>query len=146
MKQQLTIDPIDARALIEWAIEKANDIGVPMCIAVVDASCNLLSFVRMDGGKHHSANVAMDKAYTAASAKRRTVEIGPLAQPGGPLFGIFTQQGGRFCIVGGGVPLMADGHCVGAIGISSGTVDQDISVAEYAVEQWTQIQHTSQCA
>ena len=61
------LDLADARILIEGAAEKAREIGVPMCIAVVDESGNLVAFERMDGGKITSVTIAQDKAFTAAA-------------------------------------------------------------------------------
>ncbi|MCQ8210354.1 heme-binding protein, partial [Cutibacterium acnes subsp. acnes] len=62
------LDISDARLLIKGAADKARDIGVPMCIAVVDESGNLVAFERMDGGKTTSVIIAQDKAFTAAAA------------------------------------------------------------------------------
>lgn len=134
-----TLSAADARTIMDAAIAKANEIQLPMCISVVDAACNLLCFERMDGGKTHSINVSMDKAYTAASVRKATSEIYPNVQPGQPLFGIHTQQGGRFCIVAGGIPVMVGGECVGAVGVSSGTIEQDMVVAEAGIEAFLQL-------
>lgn len=130
--QRLSLD--DARTMIAGAEAKAAEIGVPMCIAVVDESSNLIAFHRMDGGKTHSTFVAINKAYTAASARKATHEIQPVANPGGPLFGIQNQAEGRFCIIGGGLPVMVNGAVVGAIGVSSGTPGQDQEVAQAGVD------------
>ena len=67
---------------------------------------------------------------------------GPSAKnflPGGPGFGIFNSNGGRFCVIGGGLPIEVDGVVVGAIGVSTGTPGQDEEVARAgveAVERW----------
>jgi uncharacterized protein GlcG (DUF336 family) len=78
----------DARILIEGATKKAQEIDVPMCIAVIDESGQLVAFERMDGGKLTSAIIAQDKAYTAAGAKRTTESYGAVTQPGSPAYGI----------------------------------------------------------
>lgn len=119
------LDARDAQLVLEAARGRAAAIEVPMCIAVVDEGGSLLAFERMDGGKIHSIQVAMDKAFTAASARRGTDELADLAQPGQPLFGFNAALGGRICVVGGGVPILADGVVVGAVGVSSGTPVQD---------------------
>ena len=62
-----------------------------------------------------------------------TKDIGQMAQPGQPLFGINATNGGRIVIFAGGIPLTRDGEVVGAIGVSGGTVDQDHEVAEAGV-------------
>jgi uncharacterized protein GlcG (DUF336 family) len=126
----------DAQLLIEGAREHANEIGVPMCIAVVDESGNLIAFERMDGGKITSITVATDKAFTAGAARKATHEYNEACQPGSLVFGIHTAIGGRLCVVGGGLPVMVDGECVGGIGISSGTPQQDMACAEAGIQHF----------
>lgn len=132
------LDAQEARALVEGAQRQATAIGVPMCIAVVDESGSLLAFERMNGGKIHSIQVAIDKAFTAASARCPTHELAELGQPGAPLFGLNVTLGGRFCIVGGGVPVVVVDEVVGAVGVSSGTPAQDRECATAAVAALTE--------
>lgn len=115
---------------MESCRKKAIEIGVPMDIAVVDESGNLLAFERMNGGVIGCIQIAIDKAYTAAVLGVRTEEEGKIAQPGGPEFGINSSCGGRFVIFAGGVPVRFGKTVVGAVGCSSGTVDQDSLVAQ----------------
>ena len=129
---RLSLD--DARLLIEGATQKANEIGVPMCIAIVDEGGNLIAFERMDGGKITSAIIAQDKAFTAAGARKATHEYNAACQPGNLVFGIHTAIGGRLCVVGGGLPVMVDGEVVGGIGLSSGTPQQDMDCAQAAID------------
>lgn len=128
------LDIEDARKIIAAATRKAQEIGVPMCIAIADDSGNLVAFERMDGGKVTSITIAVDKAYTAAAAKKATHEYGAASQPGAPAYGINSAIGGRLMVVGGGLPIMADGAVVGSIGVSSGTPAQDITVAQAGVD------------
>ncbi len=127
------LDLADARVLIEGASMRAQEIGVPMCIAITDESGNLIAFERMDGGKVTSTVIAQDKAYTAAAAKKATHEYGSVSQPGAPAYGINSALGGRLMVVGGGLPVVVDGAVVGGIGISSGTPDQDRDCAEAGI-------------
>jgi uncharacterized protein GlcG (DUF336 family) len=124
----------DARLLIAGARAKAQEIGVPMCIAVCDESGQLIAFERMDGGKITSTIIAQDKAYTAAGAKRSTESYGAASQPGSPAYGINSAIGGRLLVVGGGLPVIVDGEVVGGIGLSSGTPAQDIQCAQAAID------------
>jgi uncharacterized protein GlcG (DUF336 family) len=124
------IDRADAQVLIAGARDKAAEIGVPMCIAVTDESGNLVAFERMDGGKVTSITIAIDKAYTAAAAKKATHEYGASSQPGAPAYGINSAIGGRLMVVAGGLPVVVDGQVVGGIGLSSGTPQQDRDCAE----------------
>ena len=64
------LDIQDAKTLISGARAKAQEIGVPMCIAVTDESGNLIAFERMDGAKFTSINLAIDKAFAACGVKK----------------------------------------------------------------------------
>ena len=119
----------DVTVSIEACRKKAVEIGVPMDIAVVDEGGSLLAFERMDGAIVGCIQFAIDKAYTAAVLCLRTEEEGKIAQPGGPEFGITSSHGGRIMILAGGVPIKYGKTVVGAVGCSSGTVDQDAAVA-----------------
>ncbi|HVR32625.1 MAG TPA: heme-binding protein [Acidimicrobiia bacterium] len=132
--KRLSIEEADV--LIAGARAKSNEIGIPMCIAVTDESGNLISFERMDGGKVSSISIAIDKAFTAAVARRGTHVYNQLCVPGEPTFGIHISNGGHFSVIGGGLPVYADGDIVGGIGISSGTAAEDLVVAEGAIEHF----------
>ena len=126
----------DARILIEGARVKADEIAVPMCIAVTDDSGNLVAFERMNGGKAHSIQVAQDKAFTAGAARKATHEYNAVNTPGSLAFGIHTEAGGHISTVGGGLPVLVDGECVGGIGASSGTPQQDIDVSQAGLDHF----------
>ncbi|WP_303291004.1 heme-binding protein [Marinobacter sp. SS5-14b] len=130
------IDLSDARILIEGAAAKAREIGVPMCIAVVDESGTLVAFERMDGGKVTSVTIAQDKAFTAAAARKATHEYNAANVPGNLAFGIHTEVGGRLSTVGGGLPVLVDGEVVGGIGLSSGTPQQDMDCAQAGIDHF----------
>ena len=130
------IDLADAGILLAGARLKAAEIGIPMCIAIVDESGNLVAFERMDGGKITSITIAIDKAYTAAAAKRATHEYSQASQPGAPAYGINSAIGGRLMVVPGGLPVLVNGQVVGGIGISSGTPAQDQAVAQAGIDQF----------
>lgn len=136
MKTITRLDLDDARILIAGATAHAREIGVPMCIAIVDESAQLVAFERMEGGKVTSTTIALDKAFTAAGAKKATHEYGASSQPGAPAYGIFSAIGGRLMVVGGGLPVVFDGAVVGGIGISSGTPAQDQAVAQAGIDHW----------
>lgn len=127
------LDLADAGVLLEGARAKAAEIGVPMCIAITDEGGNLVAFERMDGGKVTSITIAIDKAFTAAGAKKATHEYGEVSQPGKPVYGIASAIGGRLMVVGGGLPVVAGGDVVGGIGVSSGTPAQDREVAQAGI-------------
>ena len=124
-----------ALELIEEAKKKAAEIGVPMVIAVVDAGGNLVALQRMDQALLVSIDIAINKAYTAVAVKIPTHELAKLSQPEKPLFGIHNADDGRIVIFGGGFPLKLNSENIGGIGVSGGSVEEDIRCAEAALER-----------
>jgi len=135
-KQNTGVTLDQAQAIIEAARTKAEDIGVPMNIAVVDAGNNLTAFSRMDGAWLGSIDIAQSKAYTARAFDMPTRDLAEMAQPGQPLFGIEGSNQGVI-IFAGGIPLADAKTVVGAVGVSGGTPDQDHEVCEAAVAAYS---------
>ena len=120
----------DARRVIAAAEKKAEDVGQPMNIAVVDAGGNLVAHVRMDNAWMGSIDISIKKAWTSRAFDIETKTLGTLAQPGDDFFGIHASNGGKVMIFAGGIPLKQGGAVVGAIGVSGGSGKQDHAVAE----------------
>jgi uncharacterized protein GlcG (DUF336 family) len=133
MKKVPRLEFADVKKILAAAEAEAIKIGVDMDIAVVDDGGNLLGFYRMDRGKVTSIQIAIDKAFTAAGTRRPTSEYKSIGAPNGPAFGIHVSNQGRFMIFGGGVPIIIDGECVGAVGCSSGSSEQDEQVARAGI-------------
>ena len=123
----------EAYRVIMAARKKAEEIGVMMNIAVVDEGGNLTAFARMDGAWGGSIDIAKNKAYTARAFDMTSEALGAISQPGEMCFGIHASNDLRVIIFGGGIPLQRGSRIVGAIGVSGGTVPQDIEVAEAGV-------------
>lgn len=115
--------------------EKANEIGVPMVFTVVDEGGNLVYFQRMPGSLLISIKVSQDKAYTAVSLKCPTAALADVTKPGDSLWSLHNSGDGRIVCFGGGYPIEVDGKVIGAIGVSGGTAEEDMSVATYALEK-----------
>ena len=120
-----------AQAVLDAAQKRAVEINVPMDIAVVDDGGHLMAFARMDGAKISSVKIAIAKARSASLRR----------QPSGPSrsgdqinavlsLGLSIGSRGEQIPLRGGLPLMVEGACVGAIGTSNGTEDQDVDVAQ----------------
>jgi uncharacterized protein GlcG (DUF336 family) len=124
----------DAKIILEGAEAKSREIGVDMDIAVVDDGGHLLAFIRMDGARLTSIDVSINKAFTAACARRATHEYAAIAGAGGPAFGMHASNQGRFMIVGGGLPIFFQGAIVGGVGCSSGSAEQDREVAQAGID------------
>ena len=133
MTPKLTLS--DARIILNGSEAKAREIGVDMDIAIVDDGGHLIAFVRMDRARLTSIDVAINKAFTAACARRATHEYAAIAGAGGPAFGIHTSNQGRFMIVGGGLPVFIHGMIAGGVGCSSGTAEQDRQVAQAGIDR-----------
>lgn len=132
-KQMASDDEVLARAhrLINAAHQRASEIGLPVCAAVVDAGGNLVAFERMSGSLLGSIEVAIGKAWSAAAFKMSTRQLGEAAD--GPLPGIDSINAGKVVLFGGGIPLYDGEQLVGGLGISGGTVEQDEDVMNYAL-------------
>jgi glc operon protein GlcG len=119
-----------ARAVLAAAQRRAEEIRIPMDIAVVDEGGHLLVFERMEGAKPSSIAISMLKARTAAMRRAPT---GPAMM--GDQVNLPTALGLAIAApdyqtpIRGGVPLVVGDEFVGAIGVSAGTEDQDFDVA-----------------
>lgn len=125
---ELTLD--GAKAALDAAVDCAEKMGLRMVIAVADSGGWLIALNRMDGAKLTSVDIAMNKAFTAAGTRKPTHEYSQIGGPGGSAFGIHASNQGRFTVFGGGVPIFVDGQCVGAVGCSGGSAEEDRIVAE----------------
>ena len=119
-----------SRILCVLAERTAADMGLAMAIAIVDHEGLLQYFARMEGALPASTEIAISKAYTAAALRLSTREVGQLALPGHPLYGIQHTHPGKIVLFGGGFPLRLRGQVAGGIGISGGSVEEDEQVAQ----------------
>lgn len=122
----------DAKKIVEAGKKKAEEMKKDFVLAVVNSEGNLILEEKMDNAIFASIEIALKKAYTAAALKIETSELAKLVQPNGSLYGLHTDQ--RYVVFGGGSLLKKNGEIVGAIGVSGGTVDEDMAVAKACVE------------
>lgn len=123
VQQTQTLTHEGAMIVLQGAIAKAKAMGIPQCIAVVDPGGNLLAFIRMDGAKVLSQLSSIQKAVTAASSR---VATGGVSQDVELKLGLVT--GGQLTNLKGGLTITINGEVVGAIGVGSGTGEQDVEV------------------
>src|ERR1700735_5888249 len=126
-----------AQLVLQAAVTKAQEIGQPMNVAVVDDGANLKAFTRMDGAWLGSIDIAINKAFTAKAFDISTQDLGRNSQPGDQFFGIHVSNHDRVMIFAGGIPIKVNGQIVGAVGVSGGSGDQDQAVAEAVVAAWS---------
>jgi len=112
---------------LEAAVKHAkNEVRVPVNISIYSPALCLVAFASMDDAKLTSIDIAHNKAFTAAGHRLPTSAYDPKkVGPNGPLYGIQNSNDGRFTTIAGGVPIMVNGKCVGAIGVSGGSPSQD---------------------
>jgi uncharacterized protein GlcG (DUF336 family) len=113
---------------------EATDAKVPVAVCVIDIHGNVVLEHRMTGAPVFSIELSERKAHTSALVRMRTADLLPLVQPGQELFPLIMVAGGRYCAMGGGVPLTREGEVVAGVGVSGGTTAQDIAIIETAVK------------
>ena len=114
-----------AQAIVQRGLEEGARRGLPLAIAVVEPSGELVAFARMDGVPYGSIPLAQAKART--SARFRTTTASREEQVNNGRYALLTAD--DFVAIGGGVPIVVDGRVVGAVGISGGTSAEDAVVA-----------------
>ena len=118
------------------ALAEAAEHQALVSVAVVDGGGHLVAFQRMDGAEIAGPTLATDKAYTAVAHRIATDELTALTAPGGALYGMNANGGGRYVAFAGGLPLWLDGRVVGGVGVSGGTAEQDLAAARAAAALW----------
>ena len=123
----MTLDQAGAQTVLQAAMQSAQQRNAPSAIAVVDRAGDLLAFQRMDGVRSASADLAIEKARTAARLQRPTAEIEDNINQGRTAFvtaGIMALRGG--------MPIRANGEVVGAIGVAGLSKETDTGIATTA--------------
>lgn len=136
----LTLDL--AARMTAAAVARAAQLGAAVSAAVVDAGGHLVHFQRMDRAEIAGPTLAVDKAFTAVAHRISTADLSALAAPGGDLAGLAANGGGRYVVFGGGLPCWSgdpasDGVVVAGVGVSGGTVEQDVACARAALAVWS---------
>src|SRR5215207_1292929 len=129
MRTRKLIDNAGADAVVAAALAHANERGNRVVIAIVDPSGELIELRRTEGAQVASSRVAVDKARTAAIFVRPSRELEEQVSSG--RLGALALHGAA--ALTGGIPLVAGGQVVGAIGTSGETPDEAISIAGAAV-------------
>ncbi len=129
---------VEAR-LIDWQAAHAmtqaaaQQLGIRVNIAVVDSAGNLAAFLRMPGAPLHSIDIAIDKAYTAASFGLATSGWSEALRAHSEAVRQGLVLRARFVAFGGGLPVVEGGQRVGAIGVSGGSEGEDEDCARAAL-------------
>ncbi len=122
-----------AKTIAERVEAAASRVKIPVAVCVIDVHGNLVLHHRMSGAPAFAIELAERKAYTPALVGMRTTDILPLVQPGQALFPLMSQ--GKYSAMGGGAPLSSEGERLGGVGVSGGSVEQDVAVLEAGLRE-----------
>ncbi len=135
MHAVIQLDLDDAREILASSRQEAHRRGAPVSIAVVDGGGHPLLLERLSGASPASAEAALAKARMAALTRRATSQMEAsinLERPA--LLQLAGVLGGSAVAMGGGLPLLIKGHCLGAVGVSGLTPADDNAIAEAGAE------------
>ena len=130
MKPRQMLEMQDAQRIAEAALAEAQRNHWAVTIAVVDDGGHLLWLQRLDGAPPISAHIAPAKARTAALGRRESRVYEEVINQGRTAFLSAPQLEG---MLEGGVPVMVDGECVGAVGVSGVKSSEDVQVARAGI-------------
>jgi len=131
-RERIALSCKGSHVLVHAAEKKAQAMGIGFCIAVVDAAGELVAFSRMDDARPGSIEIAIAKARSAARRRRATAD----EAGGDALSAVRLALASHLNVtgIGGGVPIVVDGQVIGAIGVSSGTTEEDLQVAQAGID------------
>jgi uncharacterized protein GlcG (DUF336 family) len=122
-----------AKTIADRVEAEASRAKVPVAICVIDVHGNLVLHHRMSGAPVFSIGLSEREAYTSALVGVRTADLLPMVQPGQALFPLMSQ--GQYCAMGGGAPVTSEGRVIAGVGVSGGTVEQDVAILEAGVRE-----------
>ena len=128
-----------AKQVAEAVEKEAKRIGVNAVVAISDRAARPVLIHVMEDAYIASYDVALQKAYTVVALKMSTMELKPLAQPGGSLYGIQFTNDGQIVIFGGGEPLKVGDRVIGGLGVSGGSEEQDAALAAFGANIFAQL-------
>lgn len=131
MHQRYHLSHADAAAIVETIRAELEAQGKGAAIAVADSQGELLAFLRTDGCRLPSINIAINKAFTAAREQRPSRDFGEAVRSGNLQMTNFGDL--RYTAWGGGVPIIYEGQVIGAVGVSGLPEEEDMVLAAKGV-------------
>lgn len=131
MQQVYTLSHTDAMKIIETIRQELDKQQLGAAVAVVDEHGELIAFLKTDGCRFPSINIAMNKAYTSAREQYESATLGNRSREDN--FPITNYGDLRYVGWGGGVPILYQGKVVGAVGVSGLPEADDMKLAKLGV-------------
>jgi len=132
-RQIWTLTQEDASFLVDHSVKTAAKMGVAITVAVVEAGGVTVGLLRMDDTKLASVCVAEGKAWTSALFQKPSNDYGSATAPGSIGYGLQNAFPGKLVPMIGGQPVFVHGTCIGGVGVSGASGEQDDSIAKAAV-------------
>ncbi len=130
MKTKATLEFADVQRMAAAAVDEAVRNQWAVCIAIVDDGGHLLQLQRLDGAATTSSYISTSKAHTAALGRRESKVYEDMINGGRTSFLSAPMLHG---LMEGGVPIIVDGQCIGAIGVSGVKSTEDAQVARAGI-------------
>lgn len=130
MKNKAVLELVDVKSIAAAAEAEASQNGWAVTIAIVDDGGHLLWLQRLDGAAAVSAHIAPAKAHTAALGRRESKIYEDVVNQGRVSF---LSAPGIEGLLEGGVPIMKDGQCIGAVGVSGVKSNEDAQIAKAGI-------------
>ncbi|MEY4435394.1 MAG: putative protein glcG [Pseudomonadota bacterium] len=130
MKTKHFLESADVKAIAAAAEAEALKNNWPVTIAIVDDGGHLLALQRLDGAAPVSAHIAPAKAHTAALGRRETKVYEDVINGGRTSFLSAPEIKG---MLEGGVAIIKDGQCIGAVGVSGVKSNEDAQIAKAGI-------------
>lgn len=138
-ERRMSLSMDDGELLAKLAREAAQACDVPIVFSLVDACGQQRFYFSMDNTLLISHTLATQKAWTAVALKMATHELATRVQPGGELYGLEKEK--DICCFGGGFPCWSGGRLLGGIGISGGSVEEDMLIARQALARFSALRY-----
>jgi glc operon protein GlcG len=130
----------EARVIVDGAIAYARQRNVVMAVMVVDAAGNPVSSDRMDGVSANNVLYAQGKAFASALQRQTTQTLSELVKDRPDrYFGVMAMYPGKMYLVGGGVPIIANGVLVGAVGVAGLAQYEDEAAGRAGIAAWERL-------
>ena len=124
-----------SKEISDYICERALQVNIDIVCSIVDKGGNIILLHRMEDSLLASIDISINKAYTSNALKMPTHKLATLSKPGEALYGIQNTNENKIVVFGGGYPIIINNKVVGGLGVSGGSVEEDMDIASYALKK-----------